>query len=242
MEKGSISTNNLDIVYTLKDRPDNEEFRYSLRSLENMPHKKVWVYGGCPIWVNKRTVKHVPLAQEQSNKWTNTAMLLQEICKNENITEDFIWFNDDFFVLKEIDTLSYYKDRNLLARAYDFVKLGWWQFNGAYPSRLKVSSRELKLKGYSNDNFELHLPIVFNRKKLLDIYEKFPNLGAKRSLYCNYYGVPGIQRDDIKIYDYISIPDENWDFVSTTDGTFREGKVGEYIRKKFKNKSKYEKD
>lgn len=236
-----METENLDIVYCIKDQPENEELRYSLRSLENLPHQKVWIYGGCPEWLNKRTIKQVSIEQNRHNKWNNTALLLQEICKNENITEDFIWFNDDFFVLQPQKTLEYYKDRNLLSRAYDFTKLGWWQFNGAYPSRLKRASRELKIRNYDNSNFELHLPIIFNREKLLKIYSEFAGLGAKRSLYCNYYGIEGIQREDIKIYDMIKKPDKKWDYVSTTDSSFKEGEVGKYIRKKFKKPSKYEK-
>ena len=35
-----------DIVYFVKDTDTNEELRYSLRSLANFPHGKVWFYGG----------------------------------------------------------------------------------------------------------------------------------------------------------------------------------------------------
>ena len=37
-----------DVVYFVKDTKENEELRYSLRTLKNFPHAKVWFYGGCP--------------------------------------------------------------------------------------------------------------------------------------------------------------------------------------------------
>lgn len=236
-----METEKLDIVYTIKDQPENEELRYSLRSLENLPHGKVWLYGGCPKWVNKRTIRHIYYPQEGPTKWTKTSSLLREICQNENITENFIWFNDDFFVLQEQETLNYYKDRTLTARVLDFAKLGWHQINGAYQTRLKQASRALKFKNCESDNFELHIPMIFNRKQLLDIMTTFPGVGAKRSLYGNYYRVESEQRNDVKIYNLTDKPDKTWDFVSTTDESFSRGEVGKYVKKQFKNKSKYEK-
>ena len=42
-----MDTKDLDIVYFVKDTPTNEELRISLRSVaKNMPHKRVWVFGG----------------------------------------------------------------------------------------------------------------------------------------------------------------------------------------------------
>lgn len=227
----------LDIVYCLKDKPIHEEFRYSLRSLKNIPHNKVWVYGGCPKWLNLDEVNYVPVVQNKGNKWANTSYLLEKIVQNGNISEDFIWFNDDFFVLKPIDVLPYYYDRTLVNRVNDFRKLRVWH-NG-YTNRLLVMSRELKWSGKDNLNFELHLPIIFNREKLMKLMKQHPNI-AKRSLYGNYYAENPIQRDDVKIYTLTDIPSDSWDFVSTSDDSFSDGKVGKYIKKVFAEKSKYE--
>lgn len=237
-----METKELDIVYCVSSAPQNEELRFSLRSLENIPHRKVWVYGGCPEWLDKRRVKCVPLEQKERNKWNNVSKLLEQIAKNEKITENFIWFNDDFFVLKKIESLDYYKDRTLIERIYDFAKMGWWQLNGPYQRKLKEASRALKMVKLPTNNYELHIPIVYNRHKFLELYKRYPNVGAKRSLYCNTFGIKGVQRKDIKIYDNENVPEKDWDFVSTTNDSFEKGKVGEYLRKKFNKKSKYEKE
>ena len=38
----------------------------------------------------------------------------------------------------------------------------------------------------------------------------------------------------------MTIPSENWDYVSTTEETFARGKVGEYIRNLFPEPSRFE--
>lgn len=237
-----IKTKNLDIVYCLKDKSNGEELKYSFRSLKNLEHNKVWLYGGCPEWVNHDTVIHIPVEQNLGNKWLNTSKLLKEIAQNDNITEDFIWFNDDFFVLKKMDSLRYYYDRTLGARATDFWKLGWQRMNSGYVHRLKIAERALKWNKCSSLNYELHIPFVFNRKKLLEIIEKYPSVGAKRSLYGNTFVKESIQANDVKIYNNESIPDKDWEFVSTSDGAFINGEVRRYLKKKFKEKSEYERD
>lgn len=234
-----MKTNNLDIVYCVKERCFSDELRYSLRSLKNIPHSKVWIYGGCPGWVNTKEVIHVPTPQDRVNKWLNTSLLLEKIVENDKITEDFIWFNDDFFVLEPIDELVYYYDRNLLSRIADFNKLSL-TFSSPYQKRLLGAMLALKNKKIDTLNFEVHVPIIFNRKKLADIIKNFPSIGAKRSLYANMYGSERQNIKDVKIYDSISLPDEDSVFISTSDKSFREGEVGKYIREKFKKKCKYE--
>lgn len=232
----------LDVVYTVKNAPHNEELRWSLRSLRNLPGiGKVWIYGGLPNCVNPEAVNYVKVLQNQGNKWDNTALQLIKICENDNITENFIWFNDDFFVMQETDRLEYYKDRTLSQRILDFNKRTPYVSRGKYAMRLRRAEWALNSKQKTTRNFELHIPMVFNREKLLKTIHNFRGQGAKRSLYGNCYIENPIQRDDIKIYELNQKPTKKEDFLSTTDATFRSGEVGKYIRSKFRKASPYEK-
>ena len=47
-----------DIVYVVRPGERNEELRYSLRSLSNLPHGRVWIAGYMPKWVTG--VEHIP--------------------------------------------------------------------------------------------------------------------------------------------------------------------------------------
>ena len=65
-----------------------------------------------------------------------------------------------------------------------------------------------------------------------------------RALYGNYWDVGGVRRKDMKIrvnsYPYMDEVKTEWDFVSTSDDSFREGEIGRYIRDKFRTKSRFE--
>ena len=97
-----------DIVYFVKETKENEELRYSLRSLSNFPHGKVWFYGGCPDGLNPDF--HVPVKQDKDNKWKNVSMMLDMACNNQDITKEFWLFNDDFFIMEKIEhPKNYYR-------------------------------------------------------------------------------------------------------------------------------------
>ena len=61
-----------------------------------------------------------------------------------------------------------------------------------------------------------------------------------RSIYGNINGIDYIDRDDVKVYDLETVP-EDPDYLSTNEDTFRNGAVGEFIRSKFKKPSRFEK-
>ena len=105
----------MDVVYCLKNNVSGEELRYSLRSLENLKGiRNVWFYGGCPNWA--KNIRHVPTTQGNT-KWWNTANMLNDISQNFELSNNFIWFNDDFFVLRPCDKLDYWRDGLLFDRA-----------------------------------------------------------------------------------------------------------------------------
>lgn len=50
----------MDLLYLVKKTITNEELRYSLRSLSNIKHDKVIIFGDLPDWVNTETVYYIP--------------------------------------------------------------------------------------------------------------------------------------------------------------------------------------
>ena len=89
---------NIDVVYILKKNTDPQELIYSLRSLKNFPHRKVWFVGGQPdgLYPDGR-IKH---EQTGVTKWERVRSSLIKITECDEITDDFYLFNDDFFVMK----------------------------------------------------------------------------------------------------------------------------------------------
>lgn len=225
----------MDIVYTVKQNGDNAELRYSLRTLKNLPHDRVFIYGHIPSWV--QNVEKRPMVQRGFNKWEKTADSLWRIANDKDLSEDFVLFNDDFFIMLPQTELPYYYDRTLEDRIDDFRRKNMLS---SYTIRLQEAIEALRHAGKPTINYELHLPMIVNKEKYKALWELYPRVGAKRSLYGNTYDIGGTQRPDCKIYETYASPNLGIDFLSTTDGTFRDGKVGKVIREKFKEKSIYE--
>ena len=231
-----------DVVYFVKDSSENEELVYSLRSLEeNWQYKRVWFCGGCPR--NLKPDAHFKPMQSGIDKWSRVRWNLRQVCENDDITEDFWLFNDDFFVLKKIDETMPPLYNGELS---DYIARIEKKIGGpdGYTERLKVAVSDLHLAKKPTLNYEVHKPMLINRKKALEVMEAFLNTPAFRSLYGNYWNLGGVDCHDMKVkvknYGKIERVTMFWDFVSTSDESFREGDVGEFIRGRFTKKTRFE--
>lgn len=229
-----------DIVYMVKDAIYNEELRYSLRSVEkNFPHNRVWFVGGKPMYFHPD--RQVVINQKGKTKWDRVRMMFKAVADNDDITDNFVLFNDDFFVMKPVATLPPFEYGSL-----DDLCKRIERKNGGRPTQYTLKLREtesiLKRGGYPTYNFELHVPIILNRRRLRKIIEAYPDTKGTRSLYGNTYLTTYSKlMKDVKIFDSKTIPKADSIFLSTEDVSFKKGKVGEYIRQQFPYKSKWEK-
>ena len=231
-----------DIVYFLKNSPTNEELKYSLRSVEeNWQYNKVWFYGGCPN--DLKPDEYVYANQMALSKWQRVRDMLYEACQNDEITEDFWLFNDDFFILrKKNENMPPQYNKTLEDRIKKIEK----RHNGPteYTRRLKHLVKTLKTASKGTLDYAVHKPILINRKRMLEVLNKFPNEPMSRALYGNYYEIGGVSRHDmkIKILNYKKMGDvmNSWDFVSTSDTSFSNGNIGRYLKDRFQEKSRFE--
>lgn len=89
-----------DIIYVVRPGEINDALRFSLRSLGNLPHRRVIVAGHCPSWV--RNVVKVPV-RKLPNKLNAIEANLRAALRDPDLTERAIYFNDDFYVMEPID-------------------------------------------------------------------------------------------------------------------------------------------
>ena len=229
-----------DVVYILKNGISSEEIRYSLRSVEeNFPHRKVFFFGGRPPMINPDVM--VPINQLGLNKWDKVKRSLIEVCKNEEVSDEFFLFNDDFFILKPVDTESFvnYSDGLLIDRAKQIINR--YGKGSSYTSQLIQTSNWLAAQGKPTRSFVLHVPMLIDKKKALEVLSMKGMPPMFRSLYANMAEVPFVYRTDVKIYTNDLVPEEDWDYLSTTDESFRDGEVGKWIRERFPRPSRFEK-
>lgn len=223
-----------DIVYLVKDGDKNEELKYSLRTLKNFPHKKVWFYGGCPK--DLQPDKHVKVDQNLDNKWENVNKMLRVACNNPHITSKFWLFNDDFFIMKKVDNPTNHYNGDLYKR---IVKLeDQYGRITAYSQLLRDCCKELESLGCNTKNYTLHVPMLMDKKKALEVFSltDFPGF---RSLYANYCRIGGSEMRDVKIVNPNKLYTDGI-YLSTDERSFN-GKLGDQIKLMFPDKSKYEK-
>lgn len=227
-----------DIVQILKEDINPEELKYSLRSVEQyFPHGKVWFVCGQPKGLTPDgRIEH---KQTGNTKWERARSSLEKIVECGDISENFFLFNDDFFVLKrpQLPFINY-TNGTLEKRIKDIERR-----NGcasSYTRNLTRLYEQLLMKHCDTMSFTVHLPLLVNKALLAHTLQEFPTTPMFRSAYGNLNNIPYISHKDMKIYDMNSIPEEDWDYVSTTEDTFAKGQVGKWIKEKFPEPSRYE--
>lgn len=223
-----------DIVYFVKDSEENEELRYSLRSLKNFPHRKVWFYGGCPSWA--RPDHRVRIIQNAGNKYDNVHRMLASAAHTTEISPQFYWFNDDFFVMEPVEYAHWY--RGSLYKYIVDVENRAGNIS-AYTRRLRRMVKELETANLPTRNYEMHVPLLVDRKKLQQVLSLFPGHNGVRSLYGNYHRLDSELHEDVKVFQ-LGQETPTGPYISTADNTFKYGKVGEELRREFPDPSPYE--
>lgn len=221
-----------DVVYYVREG-DNEELRYSLRSLSNLPHDNVWIVGDKPDWVTN--VGFIP-GNRFTERWWNAFDNVRLVVNHPNVAEDIVMMNDDFFIMNHVDEIPVYWlkifDGPSGVRRNDSPRIASFR----YIKRLIGADGSIKL-------YVTHTPLPVEKTKLAEVLDlvdpKAQWPPAWRSLYGNYWKIGGEQAEDNKVFG-ISGEWEGQDFVSTEDAAFTYGKIGKQIRSRFPNKSPYE--
>lgn len=228
-----------DIVYVVKQSLDNEELRYSLRSLEKNGegYGKVIIIGGQVDGISGDL--DISIRQTGQTKYDRVNNLIREVCINAEVSDNFILMNDDFFLMKPID-FSKYKN-SYRCSMQEYLDLIVERTNASeYTARLCASMVALEAYKRETKCYELHIPMLFNKHKLLEVFGAFPGFNGLRTLYGNYFKIGGSKVNDCKVFtcgdDFV----KSTKFLSTTDKSFRLGKVGEYIRSEFPTPSRFE--
>lgn len=223
-----------DIVYVVRPGDRNEELRYSLRSLANLPHGRVWIAGFMPRWVTG--AEHIP-APTHSVPHVQTKANLRAACEHPEVSESFIYFNDDFFVMQPLDELPV-MHRGPLP---DAVRSGIMAT--AYTKAMRLTMSILEKRGIAEPlMYDLHAPMLVTKTGMLEALDLCAkSTTQERTLFGNLQQVGGEKAHNHKVRRQ-DRGWSSWPFISTNDVTFRTLPVGEYIRRRFDTPSPYETD
>lgn len=207
----------MDLVYICR-KGDNEELRYSLRSIEkNAPGHRVWVVGYKPEWYSGNFIS-IP---DTSTKFNNIRNAMFQVAANPEISEDFVFMNDDFFLIKPIDKFVDYNGGLLIDKIRRYRQINP---TSSYVVLLNKTYQYIRRLGIKDPiDYDIHVPMIFNKAKLLELsYMLF----QPRSLYGNLYQIVSETITDVKRYASTSYMNElsyvkmEYPFISTEDNSF----------------------
>lgn len=225
----------MDVVYVVGEHTD--ELRYSLRTLQHVVHDRVWIVGHLPNWV--RNVGHV-LADDPYKKARNIAEKMRAAVNHPEISDQFIYYNDDFFSLQPAPIPVRHRGLADTARPAglmgsdlglnDSRKWTFWHLRNTWGVD-PVISYDL-----------VHVPMVVDKGLMagfLDDARKVKLFSPQvRSLYGNRAGIGGSKGGNAKV-GKAGDPIKESVWVSTNVNSWS-GKAGDVIRARFPNPSPYE--
>jgi hypothetical protein len=233
----------MDLLYILgKGSPyNNEELKYSLRSLERFGDNigQLVLIGEKPDYLDYTKVIHHPF-EESGEKEYRIASKILHACTIGALKSDFLFCNDDFFFLKPFDcnTFPYYQKGNL--------------YNGqsgtAYSDHLKLTRDYLLSHGKTATHFDVHCPIIYNAAKFIELTDAWQHsketIGmVVKSTYANMCGVTGKLYDDVKLSQLQTANDFSRMYLnecfSIYDQSWNRG-VSKYLMETFTKKSQWE--
>lgn len=214
----------MDIVWVYKSQPNSDELLWSIKSTKNLEHGRKLVIGDHPA---TDEVEHI---KPPVTRWSMLSAHHDVLHKlyhatQLDISEDFILMNDDFFVMQPTPVPIAHRgtlDEHIAQRGR----------TDGYNKTLERTNQYLKSKGIEKPlSYELHIPMVFNKQKLADLFDELLPIIQHaspvliRSVYGNTYQIGGEFMMDVKtVDDHRGLP-----YLSTNEATFR-GEKGDYIK------------
>lgn len=212
----------LDAVYTYKHTP-SDELEWSIKSLKNIPHRNIYVIGDDPKIEGVIYIKPDRQYWGRYSKYHNQIQNYLMASNIEDISDDFIAMNDDFFILKPWEPVNYNRG-NLESHANNRKR------SDIYTNSLQRTFMYLETRNLLTLSFELHIPFVFNKERLKQLVENLRpdirNTYQIRSLYGNIYKLNTEYHEDVK-----NVLTEDSVLTSTSNQTWRT-ELGKQIKER----------
>lgn len=185
---------------------ENNELRYSLRSLEThlLDIGTVYVVGQRPNWLTG--VVHLPFPDSHACKERNIMLKLAYACGHPKLSQTFLHVHDDHFALaptKAVDIPNWAGGQlNVLGKRVKLKKPG-----NNWADAVLNTHKALAKAGHTTHNFDLHYPMLFDKTRYpetMDLYDwkGEPRGFVVKSLYANTLGLEPTIKRDIKLGRY----------------------------------------
>lgn len=176
-----MATHTSVVIPYCKEFAQGKELLYALRSWDKnccFPADFV-VIGDKEDWFSDE-IHFIECPRVSDNPSVDTYHKLKVALERDLVTDDFIWTNDDIYVLQPID-LSHIQLPKVLG------PLDTSKYKGFYRENMQRTIDCLKQLGASFQNYGTHTPVMFNKASWLGLIAKLDEQITQGMLYTSIY-------------------------------------------------------
>lgn len=235
----------IDIVVPLGkgSRWEDNELKFSLRSLEKFGRnfRNIWVIGSRPSWLkNTYWIR----AEDRFGHERNIMEKVMIACNHKDISDDFLFWNDDFFLLQEIDCMNYPNYVSADLQTYIERRHRADGYRESMTNTLRILTKQKK----GTKMFDIHCPIIYNKLKfaklMLSVEWRVANGYVIKSLYGNHHDLSTEEMTDMKLHGNFN-EEQIAKFVSgrhifSVGDKAINNSMKNFLTQQFPHKSKYE--
>lgn len=176
-----MATHTSVVIPYCKEFAQGKELLYALRSWDKnccFPADFV-VIGDKEEWFSDE-IHFIECQRVSDNPSVDTYHKLKVALESDLVTDDFIWTNDDIYVLQPID-LSHIQLPKVLG------PLDTSKYKGFYRENMQRTIDCLKQLGAACQNYGTHTPVMFNKASWLGLIAKLDEQITQGMLYTSIY-------------------------------------------------------
>jgi hypothetical protein len=201
---------------------NNRELRYALRSIErNFDYRHIWVVGAWPQWLKLDHPRLTAVRRPtMTTKYRTTRAHYKWACDDPRVSDPWVMWNDDFFVLHPIHELP-----PIHRGRCDLVTPMFATWTSKWAQGLREAEATLKrmLPGRVLYNYDIHTPLLVHKRQMRRALTIAGSLRSDavhvRTLYGNLANLGGTSMHDPKTYaPKILPPTQAW--LSSHDHSF----------------------
>jgi len=198
----------IDLVYPVSTIERRKLLHYSLRTVRKfgLGVGRIYLVGGGEWrkWESKG-VNFIHFPDLFANWYLNTALKVWVATLHEEISDPFLYMNDDFFLTRTVYLPEFpvYHEGDLREKLKNPFH------DGRYKATIRRTIEFLKNMKSTTLSYELHYPLPIYKKIFREVMERVHEVWAVpdlekgvlwRSLYGNLAGLGGVRWEDGKIY------------------------------------------
>lgn len=198
-----------DVLYAVRHGEVNAALRLSLRSLANLPHRRVFIAGFCPSWVRGVTVVETP---RRANKFDSIEENVRRGLAHPEMGDEVVYMNDDFYVTHPVERVPVTHGGSVD------------QYNGQQELKTRMRQTVRFLRDHFPEPHELysydgvHMPLPLERAAAIAALVNIPVGCLWRTVYGNLLPAGGYRVSNTKYKGAHPPPTELPTFFSTNAG------------------------